>query len=206
MLYGPPKFNRIWRHCMPMHNKMTLVHWPLTMTSSCVTLKLFLPFVLFQFHVLDENWEIIGPFFNIIYIATIQNRRFVWRCAKRWLITKFSSLVYYGPVSILVCRVSKVLKETKTKPTKGGPLSQGVSALCNQPTSIHVNELPIHYSHTDRPWGACNVYLLWILKLQIQSSKTPRSALRITLQNFSNFLFRFQESFGPEIGYPPTNE
>ncbi len=62
MLFRRPNFKRIWRHCMPMHNKMTLVHWPVIMTSSCVTLKLFLG--LFQFHVLDENWEIISTLFE----------------------------------------------------------------------------------------------------------------------------------------------
>ncbi len=85
MLFGPPHFKRIWRHCMPIHYKMTLVHRPVIMTSSCVTLKLFLGFIFFQFHVLDENWEIIIPFLNVINIATIQNRRYVWRCSKRWL-------------------------------------------------------------------------------------------------------------------------
>jgi hypothetical protein len=64
MLFGPPNFKRIWWHCMPMHNKMTLVHWPVIMASSCVTLKLFLSFILFQFHVLDENWEIIRTLFE----------------------------------------------------------------------------------------------------------------------------------------------
>ncbi len=64
MPLGPPHFKRIWRHCMAMHNKMTLVHWPVIMTSSCVTLKLFLGFILFQFHVLDENWEIISTLFE----------------------------------------------------------------------------------------------------------------------------------------------
>ncbi len=65
ILLRPPNFQRIWRHCMPMHNKMILVHWPVIMTSSwCLTLKLFLGFILFQFHVLNENWEIISTLFE----------------------------------------------------------------------------------------------------------------------------------------------
>jgi hypothetical protein len=93
---------------------------------------------------------------------------------------------------------AKFWRKQKQNQQKRDP-SLKESASCNQPTSsIHVNELPIHYSHTDRPWGAHNVYLLWILKLQIQSSKTPRSAEH----NSSKFL---QLSFQISRILWPTN-